>query len=633
MLRPALMSKLIALAVSMLLLAGALQAQDAPPVGPAAEYSPYPSEEFPNQVFFGDTHVHTTYSADAGLIGNTLGPDEAYRFAKGETVTSSTGLPARLARPLDFLVIADHSENLGIAPLLAARDERLLETEYGQSLQAAVDAEDYPKAWEIFSLTKASGEDPLADVPGVYDSVWQQITMAAERHNQPGAFTAFIGFEWTSPFNRSNLHRNVIYRGSKENADSRLPFSAYDSVDPEDLWEWMEKYEAETGDRLLAIPHNGNLSNGLMFDTFKLDSDELLDADYAKRRARWEPLYEVTQMKGDGEAHPMLSPDDAFADFETWDKGQLGPNPKTPDMIPNEYAREALKRGLVYQAELGVNPFKFGMIGSTDTHTSLSTAEENNMFGKVVALEPTADPIRFEEVVGGIGGDESVAQYAWQTSASGIAAVWARENTREAIWDAMARKEVYATTGTRLRVRVFAGYDFEQSDLPRSDFAAHGYRHGVPMGSELLGDDGNAPRFLVRALRDPDGANLDRIQVVKGWLNADGTTSERVYDVACGGRELGEGGCVGDVGNTVNGDEATYTNDIGQPILGAYWEDPDFDPAQPAFYYVRVLEIPTPRWTTYDRKFFGVELPEGAPVSIQERAYTSPIWYAPENRQ
>nr|WP_254438143.1 DUF3604 domain-containing protein [Ruegeria arenilitoris] len=612
------------------ILASAALAQDTPPVAPTAEYSPYPSQDFPNQVYFGDTHVHTTYSADAGLIGNTIGPDEAYRFAKGETVTSSTGLKARLARPLDFLVVADHAENLGTAPLLAARDPRLLETEYGQSLQAAVDAGDLPGAWEIFSLTKASGEDPLADVPGVYDSVWQEITAAAEQHNQPGAFTAFIGFEWTSAFNRSNLHRNVIYRGGKENADTRLPFSAYDSVDPEDLWDWMAQYEADTGDRLLAIPHNGNLSNGLMFDTVKLDSDELLDADYATRRARWEPLYEVTQMKGDGEAHPMLSPDDLFADFETWDKGQLGPNPKTPEMIPNEYAREALKRGLAYRTELGVNPFKFGMIGSTDTHTSLSTAQENNMFGKVVALEPTADPIRFEEVVGGIGGDESVAQYAWQTSASGLTAVWARENTREAIFDAMMRKEVYATSGTHIRVRVFAGYDFEESDLPRSDFAAYGYANGVPMGGDLGKSEGRAPRFLIRALRDPDGANLDRVQVIKGWLNADGSTSENVYDVSCGGREVVDGACVGVVGDTVNPEEASYTNDIGQAILGGYWKDPDFDPDQSAFYYVRVLEIPTPRWTTYDRKFFGVELPPEAPISIQDRAYTSPIWYTPE---
>ena len=608
-----------------------LAQEDVPATQPGERtYSPYPGQDFPNRVLFGDTHVHTTYSADAGLIGNRLGPDEAYRFAKGGTVTSSTGVPARLARPLDFLVVTDHAENLGVAPLLAERDPRLLETEYGRALQAAVDAEDYAKAWEIFSLTKASGEDPLADVPGVYDSVWQRITEAAERHNAPGAFTAMIGFEWTSAFERNNLHRNVIYRGAKATADTRLPFSAYDSTDPEDLWAWMASFEAATGDRLLAIPHNGNLSNGLMFDDVKLGTDQRLDADYAARRARWEPLYEVTQMKGDGETHPALSPDDEFADFETWDKGQLGPAPKTPDMIPREYAREALKRGLAWDAELGANPFKFGMIGSTDSHTSLSTAQEDNFFGKVTALEPTADPIRFEEVVGGVGGEETVAQYAWQTSASGLAAVWARENTHEAIWDALARKEVYATTGTRIRVRVFAGYAFEKADLQRSDFDAHGYATGVPMGADLpAGPEGRAPRFVIRALRDPDGANLDRIQIVKGWLDADGRTAERVYDVACGGRRLLKSGCEAPVGDTVDAASATWTNDIGQAILAGFWDDPDFDQSQRAFYYVRVLEIPTPRWTTYDAKFFGVERPEGAPVSIQERAYTSPIWYAP----
>ncbi|MGF1563428.1 MAG: DUF3604 domain-containing protein, partial [Geminicoccaceae bacterium] len=350
--------------------------EDVPFVQPdtATVYAPYPGRAFPNQVLFGDTHLHTTYSADAGLIGNVLGPDDAYRFAKGETVTSSTGVPAKLARPLDFLVVTDHAENLGIAPMLAERDPRLLETDYGRALLEAIDAGDLPGAWEIFSLTKASGDDPLADVPGVYDSIWQRITAAAERHNTPGAFTAMIGFEWTSAFERNNLHRNVLYRGGKDTADSRLPFSAYDSIDPEDLWDWMERYEAETGDRLLAIPHNGNLSNGLMFDAVKLGSDEPLDAAYAERRARFEPLYEVTQMKGDGEAHPALSPEDAFADFETWDKGQLGPAPKTPDMLPREYAREALKRGLAYEASLGANPFKFGMIGATDSHTSLSSA-------------------------------------------------------------------------------------------------------------------------------------------------------------------------------------------------------------------------------------------------------------------
>jgi hypothetical protein len=607
-------------------------AQDAPGTQPGArQYSPYPKQTFPNRVFFGDTHCHTSYSADAGMVGNTLGPDEAYRFAKGETVTSSTGIPTRLARPLDFLVVSDHAENLGLAPLLTAKNETLMATDFGQKLQSAVDAGDPARAWKIWSESKATGQDPLADYPDIYRTAWSRITEVAEAHNEPGLFTAFIGFEWTSNPERNNLHRNVIFRGGKKNADTIIPFSNYDSFDPEDLWRWMATFEKNTGDRLLAIPHNGNLSNGLMFDDVTL-TNKPLERDYAERRARWEPLYEVTQMKGDGEAHPLLSADDEFADFETWDKGQLGPAPKTSDMLPKEYAREALKRGLTFETKLGVNPFKFGLIGSTDTHTSLSTTTEDNFFGKVAAVEPTADPVRFDETVGGIGGDASVAQYARQTSASGLAAVWARENTREALWDAMARKEVYATTGSRLRVRVFAGWEFEVLDLERSNFVKHGYEKGVPMGGDLAAaPEGKIPAFLLRALRDPDGANLDRIQIIKGWLDAEDKLHERVFDVAVSdGRKIGaDGRCRKQVGNTVNVKKATYANAIGDPYLQAFWEDPDFDPRQHTFYYVRVIEIPTPRWTTYDAKFFGVKRPVDVPASIQERAYTSPIWYTP----
>jgi hypothetical protein len=599
-----------------------------PPAG--AIYSPYLDEVFPNRVFFGDTHVHTSYSADAGMIGNRLGPDEAYRFAKGEEVTSSTGVRARLSRPLDFLVVADHSENLGLAPLLAVRDPALIATPFGAELDKLVQAGDLLGAFKTWTGAKAGGDDPLAAYPEIAQSAWTAITAAAERHNAPGLFTALIGFEWTSGPGRNNLHRNVIFRGGKETADRIIPLSAYDTVDPEDLWAWMEKYEADTGDRLLAIPHNGNLSNGMMFADTTL-SGEPLTADYAARRARWEPLYEVTQMKGDGEAHPFLSPDDEFADFETWDKGQLGPEPKTPEMLPFEYARDALKRGLALEISLGVNPWKFGMIGSTDAHTSLATTQENNFFGKVAALEPTSDPIRFDEVIAGTGGPPSAAQYAWQTSASGLAAVWARENTREAIWDAMARKEVYATTGTRIMVRLFAGWDFTAADLDRSDFARRGYEAGVPMGGDLLpSPDGQAPRFLIRALRDAEGANLDRIQVIKGWVAADGSLAEKVFDVAWSGdRAPDASGNLPPVGSTVDVAAAAYTNAIGAPALQAFWQDPEFDPALPAFYYIRVLEIPTPRWTTYDAKAFGVRLPDGAPTEIQERAYTSPVWYRP----
>jgi len=612
--------------------ASAIADDDVPGTQPKKSgYSPYPAQTHPNRVFFGDTHLHTSYSADAGMIGNTLGPDEAYRFAKGETVTSSTGIKARLARPLDFMVVADHAENLGLAPMLASKDSALMATEFGRELRKRVDAGDLPGAWDYWSKAKAGGKDPLAGQEQFYRSVWAKLTDAAERHNEPGRFTAFIGFEWTSAYQRNNLHRNVIFRGGKKNADTIIPFSSFDSVDPEDLWKWMAAYEQRTGDQLLAIPHNGNLSNGLMFDDVTLGSKKPLDKDYAQRRARWEPLVEVTQMKGTGETHPMLSPRDEFADFEIWDKGQLGPAPKTPDMIPREYAREALKRGMAYESKLGVNPFKFGMIGSSDSHTSLATTTEDNFFGKVSAVEPTADPIRFDEVVGGIGGTKAVAQYARQTSASGLAAVWARDNTREALWDAMARKEVYGTSGTRMVVRVFAGYDFGPKDLERSDFALNGYAKGVPMGGDLkAAPAGKAPGLLVAARKDPDGANLDRIQVVKGWLDKDGKPQERVYDVAwSGNRKPGKDGKVPPVGSTVNVADASYTNAIGAPYLAAHWKDPAFDPKLRAFYYVRVLEIPTPRWTTFDARFFKVALPKDVPAAIQERAYTSPIWYTP----
>jgi hypothetical protein len=418
-------------------------------------------------------------------------------------------------------------------------------------------------------------------------------------------------------------------------ADQIIPMSNYDSTDPEDLWKWMEAYEAKTGGRLLAIPHNGNLSNGLMFDDVTFTTRKKLDRGYAERRTRWEPVYEVTQMKGDGEAHPLLSPDDEFADYGTWDKGSFGPEPKTPDMLPREYARTALARGLAYERDLGVNPFKFGMIGSTDTHTSLASIEENNYFGKATPGEPSGDPGRFSEQITGImqqPGGPDITMRHYQTLAAGLAGVWAADNTRESLWDALKRKEVYATTGTRMTVRVFAGWDFEAADVDRPDFAKTGYQRGVPMGSNLrVAPKGAAPRLVIRALRDVDGANLDRIQVIKGWLDGKGQTRERVYDVAVSdGRQIGaDGRCRTPVGNTVDVDDATYTNSIGAPLLMGFWKDPDFDATQRAFYYVRVLEIPTPRWTTYDAVFYGKDLPTDVPASHQERAYTSPIWYAP----
>jgi len=633
---------------SVCLLAGSLvavvwaphvDAQDAP--GPATRkvsYSPYPAQTFPNRVYFGDTHLHTSYSADAGMAGAIVGPEEAYRFARGEEVKSNSGLPVQLSRPLDFLVVADHAENLGLAPMIAESDPELLKSDWGRKVHDLAKTGTIEGQGAAFNMWIAAMQELKDPFKGSEETMgrpaWKRITAAAEKYNEPGRFTALIGFEWTSGPDGNNLHRNVVFRDGKDKADQIIPLSYYDTGDPEDLWAWMADYEQKTGGKMLAIPHNGNLSNGLMFDDVTLTTKKPLDRDYAERRMRWEPIYETTQPKGDGETHPALSRNDEFANFERWDKGSFGPVLKTPDMLPREYTREAFKRGLAYEAALGVNPFKFGLIGSTDMHTGLVTTTEDNFFGKVAVLEPSADPIRFDEViVGRVPADRarSNQHLARETSASGLAAVWARDNTREALWDAMARKEVYATTGTRLQVRVFGGFDFTAQDLERSDFAEQGYKRGVPMGGDLKSASaGKSPTFLVRAMRDADGANLDRIQVVKGWLDASGKTQEKIYDVAWSGdRKPGANGKLPPVGNTVNVKEASYTNAIGAPYLTAYWRDPAFDPKLRAFYYVRVLEIPTPRWTTYDAKIFGVKLPTDVPASIQDRAYTSPIWYTP----
>jgi hypothetical protein len=606
------------------------------------EYSPYLYQSYPDRVFWGDTHLHTSYSTDAGMIGNRLGPDEALRFAKGEMVVASSGTRARLIRPLDFLVVADHAENLGLAPLIEESNPELLKDPWGKEVYDLVKA---GKPWDAYAKWgeegMAIGKDPMPN-PALTRTMWERIINAVDEHNEPGVFTAFHGFEWTSSPDAKNMHRNVIFRDGKDKAIQVLPLSNYDTTDPERLWDYLENYEKKTGGRALAIPHNGNLSNGLMFSVETM-SGKPIDAAYAKRRMKWEPIYEVTQIKGDGEAHPMLSPTDEFADYYTWDKGDFGYNAKTPDMLPHEYARSALKLGLEQEAKLGANPFKFGMIGSTDAHTSLATTREENFFGKFSGVEPGTSETRYEDVVvtdrrpNNNGG---LTIRHWQSAASGLAGVWARENTREALWDAMARKEVYATTGTRMLVRVFAGWDFKPDEVQRPDFAAQGYQRGVPMGDDLSpAPDGATPKFMVRAIRDPDGANLDRIQVIKGWLGDNGKAQEKIFDIAVSdGREIGDDGrAKTPVGDTVNLDDASYTNSIGDAVLAGYWEDPEFDPEQRAVYYVRVLEIPTPSWLAYDRKALDVPLPEEVLadpekwLKQQERAYTSPIWYTPKS--
>ena len=605
---------------------------------PGKSYSPHAQRSFPSRPLWGDTHLHTALSVDAGLFGARLGLEEAYRFARGEEVISSTGQPVKLGRPLDWLVIADHSDALGFVQDLAAGAPGILAFEEGRRWHAGLEQGGDAAVAATLDLitTFAQGKIPqalMADYsPGAkkYRAVWEHVVEAAEEYNEPGRFTALIGYEWTSLVAGNNLHRNVIFRGGADKAGQIVPFTTLPpmgSTDPLDLYEWLENFEAKTGGSALALSHNGNLSNGIMFPVDRQYTGRKLDKEYVTKRARWEPLYEVTQIKGDGEAHPLLSPDDGFADYETWDAGNLDlSEAKTDDMLATEYAREALKNGLALEAKFGTNPYKFGMVGSTDSHTGLSTSEEDNFFGKHSGGEPSPDRMHhpFTETENGIF-------EGWQTVASGLAAVWATDNTRAAIWDAMDRKEVYATTGSRLMVRFFGGWDYTADDLNSRQPAFRGYEKGVSMGGDLTAHSGDgAPSFMVYSLRDPIGANLDRIQIVKGWLDSRGDTHEKVYDVAwSSGRKPDTNGVLPPVGNTVDVEAANWLNTIGASELGTVWTDPDFDPEHRAFYYARVIEIPTPRWIVYDAFRFGVEIPEGAETIHQERAYTSPIWYTP----
>ena len=600
-------------------------------------YSPYADRYYPTRPYFGDTHLHTGFSMDAGAFGCRLSPRDAYRFARGEEVTASSGQRARLGRPLDFLVVADHSDNMGFFPDLFAGKPNILADPTGKKWYGMIqEGRGGEVALEIIkSFSQGTYPPSLMYAPGTpsYRSAWRETIDAAEEANEPGHFTAFIGFEWTSLVKGNNLHRNVIFRDNRERASRVEPYTVYPphgSDNPRDLWKWMANYEEKTGGDVLAIAHNGNLSNGFMFPIVESFTGKRIDRAYAEGRMRWEPLYEATQIKGDGEAHPFLSPNDEFADYETWDKGNLDlSEAKKNSMLEFEYARSALKNGLLMEKELGVNPYKFGMVGSTDSHTGLATAEEDNFFGKATNKEPGPD--RWDHV---FVHSEATGQtiLGWETTSSGYAAVWATENTREAIFDAMERKETYATTGSRMAVRFFGGFDFTADDARTRVPAIPGYTKGVPMGGDLRSAPaGRAPNFLVAALKDPVGANLDRIQIVKGWLDGSGKPQERIYDVAVsGGRAIdADGRCKTPVGNTVDVANAVWSNTIGATELITVWTDPNFDPKQRAFYYARVIEIPTPRWTAYDAKHYGLQMSPDVPMTTQERAYTSPIWYSP----
>lgn len=600
-------------------------------------YSPYVDRGYPTRPFFGDTHLHTSFSMDAGAFGARLTPRDAYRFARGEQVTASGGEPVKLSRPLDFLVVADHSDNMGFFPDLFAGKPHMLADPTGKKWYDMIQSGKGADAALEIIVAFSHGKFPKALMyfPGTrgYKGAWKETIDAAEAYNEPGRFTAFIGYEWTSNTGGNNLHRNVIFRDDADKARQVEPYTVYPpygSDNPVDLWKWMEAYESKTGGDVLAIAHNGNLSNGQMFPVVEAFGEKI-DREYVETRAKWERLYETVQTKGDGETHPFLSPNDEFADFETWDKGNLdGSVAKTNDMLPHEYARSAFALGLKLEAELGTNPYKFGQVGSSDAHTGLAALREENFFGKTTPQEPSPERMTtkfFENEQTGI------KVMDWEVSAAGYAAVWATENTRESIFDAMERRETYATTGTRLIVRLFGGWDFAPGDAHHRMPASIGYAKGVPMGGDLRqAPAGKSPTFLVAALKDPIGANLDRIQIIKGWMDAEGNLHEKVHDVVWSDaekRSRGPNGKVPAVGSTVDVANATWTNTIGDSELITVWKDPEFDPGQRAFYYARVIEIPTPRWTAYDAVRFGVKPLPGTMMTLQERAYTSPIWYTP----
>jgi len=601
-------------------------------------YSPYAQRNFPDRPLWGDTHLHTAISFDAGAFGARLLPPDAYRFAKGEEVVSSTGQPVRLSRPLDFLVVADHSDNMGFFPNLQAGAPYVMASEKGRRWNKMVNAGGQDGVKAAGELIAAFSQDKfpkeLASLPGtsVYRNTWDDIINAAEEANDPGQFTAFIGYEWTSLLKGNNLHRVVVYRDNADRAKLLEPFTAtppLGSTNPVDLWNWMDEYEAKTAGQVLAIAHNGNLSNGIMFPETRAFGKKI-GKKYVETRAKRERLYEVTQIKGDGEAHPFLSKNDEFADYGTWDQGNLDLSElKKNEMLQYEYARSALKTGLRLKNRLGTNPYKFGMIGSTDSHTGLATAQEDNFFGKHSGAEPGKD--RYKHPMAKMGDRE---YKGYSPLASGYAAVWANDNTRSSIFDAMQRKETYATTGSRMTVRFFGGWKFNKNDANNRYPAKAGYTKGVPMGADLptKPEDKKAPTFLVAAMKDALSGNLDRIQIIKGWIDNKNNLHEKVYDVAWSdNRKPDANGKLPSVGNTVDIENASWTNSIGEPELITVWTDPAFDKKQSAFYYARVIEIPTPRWTAYEAEYYKIKMPTDVPMTTTERAYTSPIWYTPKN--
>jgi hypothetical protein len=603
--------------------AGAGTAQSTPAVAaPAAAATDRPPANPERNVYFGAVHVHTSYSFDAFTNGSRTTPMDAYAWAQGKAITGSgKGPDMQIQTPLDFYMVSDHAEYMGVFNQMANPDSplskhpmasRVLSTDQNTAMQAFA---------EILRNKSEGRADPALNDPVVSRSVWAEIVKAADANYRPGKFTTFAGFEWTSNPQKRNLHRVVVFRDTAKLPD--LVLSSDDSEDPEMLWKWMDEQRAK-GSTLLAIPHNGNASDGRMFELVKFDGKPI-DAAYNRTRAANEPLYEISQIKGTSETFPTLSPNDEFAGFEQWDY-TLSADFERPTHHKGSFARQALLDGLSEQARGDGNPFKYGFIGDSDTHNAAATNEEFNYTGKF-AFENNPE-IRLKGVPGMPAGQE---QQVREFSSGGLAGVWAAENTREAIFDAMHRKETFGTSGTMIKVRFFGGWDFGDADLKGAGFVKAGYARGVPMGSDLKPPAGKAPTFMVMAGKDPKSGNLDRIQIVKGWLDTKGGQHEKIYDVAWSGARAPDPktGKLPPVGDTVDVAKGEYTNSIGAAELATAWTDPDFDASVPAFYYARVIEIPTPRWSTRDAARVGVPIPKGLPVSIQERAWSSPIWYTP----
>lgn len=586
----------------------------APPAEPLAE------DPTARKALYGAVHVHTNLSFDAFTNGTITTPADAYRWARGEIIQGDrAGAQFRIRSPLDFYAVSDHAEMMGTFLEMTNPEsaisqnpmaERVLSEDENVAMQAFA---------EILRNMSSGNLDPDFTNPAISRSSWAGVIETADAYYEPGEFTTFAAFEWSSNPNTRNLHRVVVFRDT--DVVPELPFSALDSWEPEDLWAWMGA-QREAGSTLLAIPHNGNASDGMMFSSVD-SSGQPLDAAYIAERARNEPLYEISQIKGTSETHPELSPNDEFAGFELWDY-TLSADYERPTNRAGSYARQALLDGLDFARQGLGNPFQFGFIGDTDTHNAAASNEEANYTGKF-AFE--AEPAH--RLLGVEGQPEGQKRQIREFSSGGLAGVWAAENTREAVWDAMARRETFATSGSKISVRMFGGFGLSVG--ANDDWVAAGYADGVPMGGELnSAPEGVAPSFVLWAMKGPESGNLDRLQLVKGWIDAEGQQHETVLDLAWSDdRVPDENGKVPPVGSTVDAAAATYENTIGDVELFATWTDPDFDPTVHAFYYLRAIEIPTPRWSTYDAVALGVAVPEGLPVSIQERAWGSPIWYTP----